>query len=431
MSEFDIALVRRLHVIVGERLDHEGQSASNVSERMRFRAMAGEVAREYSVGERMAAGLQPLDPTDEKRLVEAVCARMYGAGPLQRLLEDDTIEDISINGWQKVFVVRADGTKERLDPIVGSDDELIELVQQVATYSGINSRPFDAANPQLDLRLPDGSRLSATMGVCAYPVVSIRRDRLGNLELDELVELKTFSQEAADFLRSAIAARFNIMIAGATGAGKSTTLRACAGAIGPEERVITIEKALELGLGRDAERHPDIVEFEERLANSEGAGAVPMAELVRRSLRMSPDRVIVGEVLGPEIITMLNAMTQGNDGSLSTIHARNAHEVFNRITTYALQAEERMPKEAVQSLIAGGLDFVVFLNKDRATNQRRLMTILEVTGLTGDRVATSEIFTFDQAAGQAVFNPEVTNLMREDQLREVGWEPPTQGWAWS
>jgi len=431
MTEVDLALVRRLHVIIGERLDREGHAASSISQRLRFEAMAAEVAREYSVGERMAAGLQPLEPAEEKRLVKAICARMYGAGPLQRLLDDSTIEDIHLNGWQRVFVVRADGTRDREDPIVDSDDELIELVQHVAMYAGINSRHFDAANPQLDLRLPDGSRLSATMGVCAQPVVSIRRDRLEDLSIEDLVELKTFSPQAADFYRALVESRCNVMIAGATGSGKTTTLRAGAGAIDPWERIITVEKALELGLGRYEERHPNIVEFEERMANSEGAGAVPMSELVRRSLRMGPDRVIVGEVLGPEILTMLNAMTQGNDGSLSTIHARNAREVFNRITTYALQAEERMPKEATGSLIAGGLDFVLFLSRDRRTHQRRLTTILEITGATGDQVATSEIFTFDPAAGQAVWNPGVTHVVREEQLREAGWEPPAQGWAWS
>ncbi len=153
------------------------------------------------------------------------------------------------------------------------------------------------------------------------------------------------------------------MIAGATNSGKTTLLRALANEIPPHERLITVERSLELGLGEFKDLHPNVVAFEERLPNSEGVGEVSMADLVRRSLRMNPSRVIVGEVLGDEIVTMLNAMSQGNDGSLSTIHSNSSMEVFNRISTYAIQAPERLPMEATQMLIAGALDFVVFVRK--------------------------------------------------------------------
>ena len=193
--------------------------------------------------------------------------------------------------------------------------------------------------------------------------MSIRRARLGRVSLDDLVGNGTMTAEVAALPLAAVAARKNIMIAGATNAGKTTLLRALANEIPPHERLITVERALELGLGEFEDLHPNVVAFEERLPNSEGLGGVSMAELVRRSLRMNPSRVIVGEVLGDEIVTMLNAMSQGNDGSLSTIHANSSIEVFNRISTYAIQSAERLPIEATQMLIAGAIDFVVFVRK--------------------------------------------------------------------
>src|SRR6202035_2191366 len=257
------------------------------------------------------------------------------------LLDDPEIENIDVNGCDRVFLSYADGREVMGEPVAESDEELIELIQVLAAYSGLSSRPFDTANPQLDLRLPDGSRLSAVMDVTLRPAISIRRARMGKVFLADLVGNGTISPDVGSFLAAAVAARKNIMIAGSTNAGKTTLLRALANQIPAEERVITVERALELGLDHSREWHPNVIAFEERLPNSEGQRAVSMAELVRRSLRMTPSRVILGEVLGDEIVTMLNAMTQGNDGSLSTIHANSSLEVFNRISTYAIQAQKR------------------------------------------------------------------------------------------
>ncbi|WP_203338629.1 CpaF family protein [Nocardioides limicola] len=428
MTTFSSDLVRLLHREAGDRVHHTGTALDPATERMQFQAAAAAAVRDHSIG-LVNSGVEPLTPADEQQLVEHVVARMFGAGRLQPLLQDETIEDISINGPGTVFVTRAGGVKEQVEPVADSDEELRELVGNLAAYAGLNARPFDEANPQLDLRLPDGSRLSAVLGVCAHPVVSIRRNRLESVSLEDLVRFKTVTEEVAEFLRAMVAARCNIMIAGATNAGKTTLLRALAGEIDPGERLVTVENALELGLGATG-RHPDLVEFEVRLPNSEGVGGVPMGDLVRRSLRMSPDRVIVGEVLGPEIITMLNAMTQGNDGSMSTIHARSSAEVFNRITTYALQSEERMPKEAALGLIAGGLDFVLFVERHRGTGERRLSSIREITGQTDDgMIVTSEVVVLDNE--RAIFNPDVAGLARTDQFRDVDWEHPASRWgAW-
>src|SRR5579875_2834417 len=310
---------------------------SQEDERQFARALIAQALEEHARAEIMA-GRAPLNAQQEEDLAEAIHAALFGVGRLQPLLEDQQIENIDINGCDQVFLGYADGREELGDPVADSDAELIELIQILAAYSGLSSRPFDTANPQLDLRLPDGSRLSAVMDVTLRPAVSIRRSRMGKVFLADLVGNGTMSPEVGSFLAAAVAARKNIMIAGATNAGKTTLLRALANQIPADERLITVERALELGLGHFPELHPNVVAFEERLPNMEGQGAIAMAELVRRSLRMNPSRVIVGEVLGDEIVTMLNAMTQGNDGSLSTIHANSSLEVFNRISTYAIQA---------------------------------------------------------------------------------------------
>ncbi|GAA3546360.1 protein kinase [Aeromicrobium flavum] len=368
---------------------------SSEDERQFARAIIARVLESYARQE-IAAGRTPLSHAEEAELADGIHAALYGVGRLQPLLDDPEVENIDINGCDNVFVGYSNGEEKRMPPVADSDDELVELVQVLGAYSGLTSRPFDTANPQLDLRLPDGSRLSAVMGVTQRPSLSIRRSRLSRVSLDMLVESGTMTPELASFLSAAVAARKNIMIAGATNAGKTTLLRALANEIPSQERLITVERALELGLGEFPDLHPNVVAFEERLPNSEGQGAIQMSELVRRSLRMNPSRVIVGEVLGDEIVTMLNAMSQGNDGSLSTIHANSSLEVFNRICTYAIQSKERLPADATMMLIAGAIDFVIFVQRRNEYSSggalRRVITsVREVNGVDG-QVLSSEVF---------------------------------------
>ncbi len=366
----DHGLVKRLRGEVGDRLAEQRRldaatgmpPMSGEDERQFARAVVAQVLEEHARVE-VTAGRAPPNAQEEEDLAAAIHAALFGVGRLQPLLEDQQIENIDINGCDRVFLSFADGREVMGEPVAESDEELIELIQVLAAYSGLSSRPFDTANPQLDLRLPDGSRLSAVMDVTMRPAISIRRSRLGKVFLADLVGNGTVSSEVATFLAAATAARKNIMIAGATNAGKTTLLRAIANQIPGEERLITVERALELGLDHFPELHPNVIAFEERLPNMEGQGAIGMAELVRRSLRMNPSRVIVGEVLGDEIVTMLNAMSQGNDGSLSTIHANSSLEVFNRIATYAIQSQERLPVDATHMLIGGAIDFVVFVRE--------------------------------------------------------------------
>ena len=366
----DHGLVKRMRAEVGDQLAEQRRRdaatgvppMSGEDERQFARALIAGVLEEHARTE-ITAGRAPAGAQEEEELAAAVHAALFGVGRLQPLLDDPQIENIDINGCDRVFLSRADGREVMADPVAESDEELVELIQALAAYSGLSSRPFDTANPQLDVRLPDGSRLSAVMDVTVRPAVSIRRARLGKVFLSDLTGNGTISPEVASFLAAATAARKNLMIAGATNAGKTTLLRAIVNEILAGERLITVERALELGIDHFRDLHPNALAFEERLPNSEGQGGIPMAELVRRSLRMNPSRVIVGEVLGDEIVTMLNAMTQGNDGSLSTIHANSSLEVFNRIATYAIQAAERLPVEATHMLIAGAVDFVIFIEK--------------------------------------------------------------------
>ncbi len=431
----DHTLVKRLRGEVGDRLAGQRRQdaaaglppMSGEDERQFARALIGQVLEDHARNE-ITAGRAPPDAREEEDLAGAVHAALFGVGRLQPLLDDPHLENIDINGCDRVFLSYADGREVLAEPVAETDEELVELIQVLAAYSGLSSRPFDTANPQLDLRLPDGARMSAVMDVTQRPAVSIRRARMGKVYLADLVGNGTLLPEAATFLAAATAARKNIMIAGATNAGKTTLLRAIVNQIPPEERLITVERALELGIDRVPELHPNVVAFEERLPNSEGHGAISMADLVRRSLRMNPSRVIVGEVLGDEIVTMLNAMSQGNDGSLSTIHANSSVEVFNRIASYAIQSAERLPVEATHMLIAGAIDFVVFLEKRNEYARggrlhRFVSSIREVTGVDG-RVLSNEAFS-PGPDGRALPHAPVSCL---NELAEHGYAPAGGGW---
>lgn len=432
----DHDLVRSLRMQVADRLNEQrrrdqmsGVAAMGAEDEREFaRSLIVQVLEDHARYE-VAEGRSPISPEDEADVANAIHSALFGVGRLQPLLENPDVENIDINGYDNVFVQYADGREQRHPPVAESDEDLVELIQVLASHTGLSSRPFDSANPQLDLRLPDGSRLSAVMNVCARPAVSVRKASLGKVFLDELIGNGTVSSDVGSFLRAAVRARKNIMVAGATNAGKTTMLRALANEIPASERLVTVERALELGLGEYPDLHPNVVSFEERLPNAEGFGGVNMSELVRRSLRMNPSRVIVGEVLGDEIVTMLNAMSQGNDGSLSTIHANSSLEVFNRIGTYAIQSQEHLPMEATNMLVAGALDFVVFVRKHNESSpesdsgQYRLIeSVREVVGY-DDQVLSSEVFAPDPHGRAAAHAP----ISCVDELEDHGYRPLVHG----
>ncbi len=333
--------------------------------------------------ERISQGVAVLDAAEEDELADQVIALLFGLGRLQPLIDDPEIENININGCDRVFIKYADGTKRLGEPVADSDAELVELIRVIGSRMGLAERRFDQANPQLDLQLPDGSRLSAVMSVAARPALSIRRHRFVSVTLDDLVRLDTIDEQLRSFLAAAVKARKNIVVAGGTNAGKTTMLRALASEIPPQERLVTIENSLELGLDADPKAHPDVVALEAREANTEGEGAITMAQLVRRGLRMDPSRVIVGEVLGEEVLSMLEAMSQ--------------ESVFRRITTYAIKSAERLPVDATNLLISGALDFVVFIAQRDETmiggrHLRFVSSVREVLDADGQMVVSNEVF---------------------------------------
>ena len=300
-------------------------------------------------------------------MAQAVLDALFGLGRLQALVDDERIENIDVNGCDEVWVTYADGVKVAAAPVADSDDELVALIRSAAARLGLSERRFDTAHPELDLRLPDGSRLSALMAVTRRPLISIRRHRYMDLTLADLVDMGSLDEGLATFLAACVRAPQEPRGGGAMNSGKTTLVRALAAEIPPRERVVTIEQAFELGLDTHRDRHPDLVALEARGANTEGEGVISMARLVRRALRMNADRVIVGEVLGDEVLPMLNAMSQGRAGSMCTIHADSSAGTFRRIASYAVQAQERLPLPATNLLIAGALHFVVYV--DVATDE--------------------------------------------------------------
>jgi len=436
MRDLDYALLKRLQAELGrlrqdavDRRRSQGLPAlTGEDARQHGKTLVQEVVTDHEV--LLAESGHPELPWETRQdLVEALESRLFGAGNLQVLLDDDSVENIDINGYRNVFVEYADGTTARVRPVAASNDELIETVQTLAAHEGLSARAFDVANVRVNLRLPDGSRLYAVQSVSREPVISIRKHRHTRVSLKDLIRLGTLDEDLAQVLAAAVRARKNIMVAGATGAGKTTLLRALAAEIPAEERILTVERSLELGLDEDVDAHPNAIALEERLLNSEGRGTVTMAELVRDTLRLNPSRVIVGEVLGDEVVTMLNAMTQGNDGSLSTIHANSSVDVVHKIATYAIQAPERLPWEASVRLVASGLDFIVFLRRLRHSSgqDRILESVREVAGVTeaGD-LATNELWGLD-ARGEVRRRADV-QVRCQDDLVAAGWRPTEGTW---
>jgi pilus assembly protein CpaF len=400
----------------------------------------------WHMQERLGAGEELPDASYDARLRAAIFAAIYGAGELQELLEDPLVENIDINGFDEVWVSYAGTDWPRpWRPVAASNEHLVSIVSNLGSYAGMNARPFSTMTPELDVRLHDGSRLSAIMVATDTPSVSIRRNRYPQMFLrrdlaeaatpngkevpPDLVSQGSVTPELADFLYAAVRARQNIVVGGATDAGKTTLLRALVHCVDPRERLVTVERALELGLGRHPELHHNVREMEEVLPDGEGKGGVNIAALVRRTRRMNPSRVIVGEVLGPEVVEMLSAMAQGNDGSLSTIHARDAEEVFNRISTYAQQFEN-LTAQVSHSLMAGAIDFVVFVEKNPLLGGRRCVTqVLEVSGMQGERVGRNALFSPSPEDGRAVRNTEVAlTSRRAAKLAAAGCGDSINGW---
>ena len=396
--EHDDRLVHRIRATVAAELTRRSRTAeidggrrlSPDDERLLARQLVN-AELEQLAQDAITTGTPVLSDDAEQEIARAVFDRIFQLGRLQPLLEDQRISNIIANGYDRVFVEYADGTKVPGPAIAESDDDLIDTLREIGRRYGLSEREFNPGRPSLNLQLPDGSRLFAVAWVCDRPSVAIRRHRFMKVTLDDLVRLGALDAGIKELLAAAVRAKRQIIVAGATGAGKTTMLRALAAEIPSDERIVTIETELELGLDRFPELHPDVVALEAREANVEGVGLVTAADLVRMSLRMNPDRVIVGEVRGDEVIPMLNAMSQGNDGSMCTLHADSSGTVFNKLALYAMQAPERLSLEATNQLASSAIDLVVFIAKSR--NGRHVASIRQVVGADGRQVITNELYT--------------------------------------
>ena len=304
----------------------------------------------------------------ESALARSVHDEIYGLGRVQVFIDHPDVVDVHIPGPDSIFMTLTDGSKIRGPSVVDSDAELNALVSRQARRAGRSERRFDREEVDLDLRLPNGARLHALREVTGRTVVDIRQHRWEIGWLDQLVDCDEIDVALAGFLAAAVRARFNIVVAGGTAAGKTTMLRCLINEIPAEERIITVEDSLELGIERFAELHPDHESIEARKPNSEGKGAFTLSEALRSSLRMMDSaggRVIVGEVRGYEVIPMLKAMTQGNDGSMCTVHGSSARDALGRLQLYALEAPEHLAHEVSAPYIAAGVHFVVYLEPCR------------------------------------------------------------------
>ena len=387
------ALASRLgDLLADERLDRRARNfrePTNDEEREFARtAVHAELLRLAAT--RRAEGKSVLTIFDEAAISSAAIAQVLGLGRLQPLLEDDEISDIHVRGSCRVWVKLRNGQRETRDPIVDTDEELVELVRRAATRLSRQERRFDAGTPELNMQLPDGSRLFATMDVSLRPSLIIRRHRFEISSLDELRLRGMLTQELQNFLIAAVRARRNFVIAGGTGSGKTTLLRALINEVPPSERLVTIEDAYELGLDHFEHLHPDHDALQSRPANIEGQGEITLADLTRMALRMDPDRVIVGEVRGAEAFPMLLAMSQGNDGSMCTMHADSTRSVFPKLAAYVSMASTGLPIDTVNLLLASALHFVIYI--DNSSDWRQVTSVREVVDSDGSNIISNEIF---------------------------------------
>ncbi len=362
----DFATVRELRHRVADELAARLQLQpirDSATQRELGRALVSQAVADW-VDQRARTGEAAVPTDHERALVEAVFAALFGLGRLQRLVDDDQIENVEINGCDQVWVSYADGREEPGPPVADSDTELIENLQFLAARVGQAERTFTTAQPRLHLRLYDGSRLAAMAWTTPRPQVVIRRHRIRDVDIDDLVPLGTLDTCIAAFLRAAIRAGKNVVVTGLQNAGKTTLIRALANEFHPMERFATIEKEYELHLHDLPERHPRVVAMEaregsaERMLNGRPAGEVELADLVVDALRMNLRRLIVGEVRGDEAIPMLEAMSTG-DGSVCTIHARSARQAVERLVTLCLRAQPGMTDAFAYRFVAGAVDLLV------------------------------------------------------------------------
>lgn len=332
---------------------------------------------------------KPLSASEKARLADEILDELKGFGPLEPLLADPTVSDILVNSPSEVFVERA-GRLEETDVHFSDDDHLMRIIDRIVTGVG---RRIDESNPLVDARLPDGSRVNAVIPPITLDgaSISIRKFSKIPFDLDRLVAIGSMTEDLAEIIKGVVGCRLNILVSGGTGTGKTTMLNAMSRFIGQTERIVTIEDAAELQL---QQRH--VVRMETRPSNIEGKGEVNQRMLVKNALRMRPDRIILGEVRGGEAFDMLQAMNTGHDGSITTVHANTPRDALSRLEQMIGMAGMDLPTKSVRGQIASALDVIVQI-KRFADGTRRVVSVMELTGMEGDVITLQEIFRFDQS----------------------------------
>jgi pilus assembly protein CpaF len=313
---------------------------------------------------------------------------LLGYGPIQPLLEDPTITEVMVNGYNKIYIERK-GKLIKTNVTFESDEHVMRIIDRIILPLG---RRVDADSPSVDARLPDGSRVNAVIPPVALdgPSITIRKFAKDKLTIQQLIELGSITAQMAEFLRACVISKLNIIISGGTGSGKTTLLNILSSYIPEEDRIVTIEDAAELRLQQD-----HIVRLETKVANLDGKGQVTTRDLVKNSLRMRPDRIVVGEVRGGEALDMLQAMNTGHDGSLTTLHANSPRDALSRLETMCLMSGMDLPLKVVREQIASAIDVIVQQSRIK-DGSRKITAITEVAGMEGDTVVMTDIFKFEQ-----------------------------------
>jgi len=400
-----------------ELLEQLNLSALEGAAEKELRAEIAEISSET-----LSAKSVVLNKEERRTLHEELYDEVRGLGPLEPLLKDEDVNDILVNGPEMVFVERA-GKLELSDVKFRDEKHLLRIIDKIVSAVG---RRVDEQNPYVDARLADGSRFNAMVGpiACDGSLVSIRKFKKDKLGIDDLVRFGAFSEEMAVYLQAAVACRLNVIVSGGTGSGKTTTLNALSSFIDNSERILTIEDTAELQL-----QQAHVGRMESRPANVEGKGAVTQRDCLRNALRMRPDRIIVGETRGEEVIDMLQAMNTGHDGSMTTIHANSARDGVSRLENMVAMAGIEMPIRALRAQISSAVNLIVQASRLQ-DGSRRMVSITEITGMEGDIISMQEVFRYQRTGlgpdGKIIghFTPTGVRSHYSDRFKAWGYDLP-------
>jgi pilus assembly protein CpaF len=361
------------------------------------------------VTEELNAEELPLSPSDRSDLERQIADDILGYGPLEPFLQDSTVTEVMVNAYDSLYVERA-GKLEETEASFLDDAHLLRIIDRIVSQVG---RRIDESSPMVDARLPDGSRVNAIIPPLSLrgPTLTIRKFAQEALSLENLIGLGTLTPQTAEFLAQCVRGKLNVLISGGTGTGKTTLLNAVSSNVPVDERIVTVEDAAELRL-----QQPHVVSLESRPPNVEGEGEVRIRDLVRNSLRMRPDRIIVGEVRGAEALDMLQAMNTGHDGSLTTVHANSARDALHRLEMLVLMAGIELPVKAIREQIAGGFDLLVHIAR-LVDGSRRITQITEIAGMEGDVVTLQDLFVARSPELRVSDGPQLLAPLRSTGLR--------------